>query len=135
MSSRRLEDLHPDLLPLALQFIKDCKAAEIEILIYCTYRSAAEQNAEYAKGRTKAGKVVTFLKGGQSKHNFTIDGQPASKAFDCAPVVNGVIDWSGEGPTWEHMAAIGKNVGLIWGGDWVMKDKCHWELKGGDPYG
>jgi peptidoglycan L-alanyl-D-glutamate endopeptidase CwlK len=82
----RLNQLHPKVKELALQHIQKCKEAGIDLCIYCTYRSIEEQNALYAQGRTKPGKIVTRAKGGQSFHNYRV-------AYDCAPIVNGRIAW------------------------------------------
>ena len=60
-----------------------------------TYRSNMEQDQLYAQGRNGApGSIVTYVKGGQSDHNYTIDGKPASLAFDAAPIDSkGNIKW------------------------------------------
>lgn len=39
MASRRIEDLHPDLQPLATAFMRRCQDAGVDPLITCTYRS------------------------------------------------------------------------------------------------
>lgn len=130
MASRSLADLHPRLRTLAAQFVDRCATRGVRVLIYMTYRSAAEQDALYAKGRTAPGPRVTNARGGQSKHNATVDGQPAARAFDCCPTDDaGRPIWAGEHPHWETMAAVGKSLGLVWGGDWkTLKDKPHFEL-------
>jgi len=53
MSSRRLEDLTPEMELLARRFIKECEAEDFDVLIYCTYRSPEEQAVEYCKGRNQ----------------------------------------------------------------------------------
>ncbi|ASJ25332.1 M15 family metallopeptidase [Laribacter hongkongensis] len=94
MPSRKIEDLHPALQPLCLEFKRRCADAGLDILITCTYRSNEEQNQLYAQGRNgKPGSRVTNAKGGQSEHNNTIQGQPASRAFDIVPLVNGKPVW------------------------------------------
>jgi peptidoglycan L-alanyl-D-glutamate endopeptidase CwlK len=106
MSSRKLLDLHPDLIPLANEFLNNCTQAGLDILVTCTYRSADEQNALYAQGRTLPGKIVTNAKGGQSEHNFEMDGKPASKAFDIVPLVNKVAIWNEHDPAWDKVASV-----------------------------
>lgn len=108
MASRKIEDLHPDLIPLCKQFLSDCKSAGVNILITCTYRSNDEQNALYAQGRTKSGKIVTYAKGGQSEHNYTIDGKPRSKAFDIVPLVNGKCVWRESDAAWKQVIEVWK---------------------------
>lgn len=102
MSSRKLIDLHPDLLPLANDFLKKCKNMGLNITVTCTYRSSLEQDILFTYGRTVPNpnnkthpwRTATNAKGGQSEHNFTLSGNPASKAFDIVPIVNGIADWT-----------------------------------------
>jgi peptidoglycan L-alanyl-D-glutamate endopeptidase CwlK len=132
VSSRSIEDLHPILQPLAIQFLADCKEAGITAFLTCTYRSSAEQDDLYAQGRTKPGKRVTNAKGGQSQHNTTLQGKPAARAFDIA-IKNrdGTVNWDASHPHWKQVGVIGKEIGLVWGGDWKIRDLPHFELPGG----
>lgn len=134
MPSRRIEDCHPDLQPLVHAFIDRCHENKIDLLITCTYRSGAEQNALYAQGRTAAGKRVTNAKAGQSAHNFELNGTPASKAIDVVPLVNGKPVWSTSGTNWnlwKMLGALGESVGLEWGGHWKsIHDYPHFQLRG-----
>lgn len=133
MASRKITDLHPDLQPLCLAFLGKCAEKGIPLMITCTFRPQAEQDELYAQGRTKPGKIVTWVK--VSKHSFTIDGVPASKAFDVAVLKDGK-------PTWDikvsvndndigdylEIAEIGRRLGLRAGAD--FRDFPHFELKG-----
>ena len=123
MASRKLEDLLPHVQAKAEQFLSECKKADIDVLIYCTYRSYEEQEAEYAKGRTAKGKVVTNAKGGESAHNW-------HRAFDCVPLLNGRAQWS-DNELYQKIGAIGKRVGFEWGGDWKFTDKPHFQMLDG----
>lgn len=116
MASRDIKDLYPPLQTLCAEFLRQCRAAEVEPLITCTWRSGTEQNALYAQGRTKKGAIVTNAKAGQSKHNFMIDGKPAAKAFDVVPMVNGKPMWDATHPAWKKMGKIGMALGLNWYG-------------------
>ncbi len=132
MASRKIEDLHPDLQPKARAFVAECGAEGIDVLVYCTYRSDAEQDDLYALGRTKPGKIVTKLPGGKSDHNFTINGKPAAKAFDAAPerLVNGrkEVIWN-DPELWKIMGQVAERVGLKWGGNWKkFKDQPHFYI-------
>lgn len=131
MASRKLADLHPDVQPLAQQFLDKCAAQGIDILVTCTYRSGEEQDELYAKGRTAAGSIVTNAKAGQSKHNFNISGQPASLAFDVVPLRNGKPVWGTKGEDlvlWLRVGGIGESVGLEWAGRWKrFKEFPHFE--------
>ena len=83
---------------------------------YCAYRSNAQQEALYAQGRTKPGPRVTNARGGQSAHNFMLDGKPAAKAFDIVPVIHGKAMWSRAHPHWQTLGKIGMDLGLNWYG-------------------
>jgi peptidoglycan L-alanyl-D-glutamate endopeptidase CwlK len=131
MSSRSLSDLHPKLRPVAEQFLARCKAAGLDILLTCTYRSAAEQNELYAQGRTKPGQIVTRARGGQSAHNFELDGKPAAKAFDIVPLVLGKPVWDNQHPDWQKAGEIGMALGLNWYGapNAPFREFPHFQLK------
>lgn len=93
-------------------------------------RTYAEQDALYAKGRTKPGDIVTKARGGYSNHNFGV-------ALDF-----GVFDRAGkyldkDNPTMAHRvhAAVGQIAerhGIEWGGNWrSFKDTPHFQIKTG----
>lgn len=131
MPSRSLEDLHPLLKPIAKKFIAQCRTQGIELLVICTYRTDAEQNALYAQGRTTPGKIVTNAPaGGKAPHNFSVNGIPASRAFDAVPVRLGKLVWNTKDPVWNVLGKMAVGLGLDWGGNWKsLKDYDHFELK------
>lgn len=127
MASRSIADLHPYMQDKARQFLYDCKAGGVDVLIYCTWRSGKEQDQLYAMGRTTKsnvgvtllrplGKIVTNARAGQSAHNFTINGRPASKAWDCCPMVGGKPVWAESHPHWQVIGHVAKSLGLNWYG-------------------
>lgn len=141
MGDRNIQDLHPDLQPLCVALLGSAKAAGIDARIIFTWRTTAEQDALYAQGRTTPGKIVTTLTGipgpHQSKHCFTIDGKPASKAFDAAvfeaddTYVSSGSDprYAAMGHIWNDMAAQYPDLGLVYGGDWkTFKDSDHFQI-------
>ena len=99
-----------------------------------TLRTFAEQDELYAKGRTKAGKIVTNAKGGLSYHNYGL-------ALDIVLLVdkdgNGTYeeaswdikkDFDGDGKSdWLEIVTIFKQHGWTWGGDWKFVDAPHFE--------
>lgn len=132
MASRKITDLDPRMQTLCQQFLDRCKAAGIDVLITCTYRSNDEQAQLYAQGRTAPGKIVTNAKPGQSKHNCTLNGQPAAQAFDVVPLLNGKPEWNAKHPAWATMGSIGEALGLEWAGHWrTFKEMPHFQLKTG----
>lgn len=116
--------LHPLLRAKAAKFVNQVeKKLGKRIKITDGFRTFAEQNKLYAKGRTTAGTKVTNAKGGQSYHNYGL-------AFDCYFTKNGVVDFSK--PINKEVAAIGQELGLEWGGGWKsLKDYPHFQLTKG----
>ncbi|WP_293766624.1 M15 family metallopeptidase [uncultured Aquitalea sp.] len=133
MASRRIEDLHPDLQPLATAFMRRCQDAGVDPLITCTYRSGQEQDELYAQGRTKPGPRVTNARAGLSAHNVTIQGKPAARAFDVVPMVGGKPQWDVSHPHWQTMGKIGMELGLNWYGrpNAPFREFPHFELAKG----
>lgn len=124
INSRKLEDLNPYVTKLAKQFIAAAKKEGIDVLVTSTYRDADSQNALYAQGRTKPGRIVTNAKAGQSWHNYRL-------AFDVVPIVNGKAMWN-DMRTFKRLGEIGKSLGLEWAGDWkTFKEYPHFQWTGG----
>ena len=109
MSSRSLNDLRPEVRPLVDAFLDAAAAKEIDLLVTCTLRSNAEQEALYAQGRTTPGAIVTDAPPGQSAHNYGL-------AMDVVPMVNGKPDWQGSDPVWQQIGVLGQAAGLEWAG-------------------
>lgn len=132
MSSRSLKDLDKALMPMAVNHIKLCASKGVELLIYTTYRSDAEQDILYNVGRNPpSGKIVTNARAGQSDHNHVdVDGRPASKAYDCVPMLHGKPIWDTSHPYWAIVGSCGEEVGLVWSGRWTgkMKEMAHFSL-------
>ncbi len=121
INSRRIEDLHVLLQPLAKQFIKDCLANGITVFITQTYRDIEYQNYLYASGRTREGSIITKAIGGSSFHNYKL-------AFDIAIRKGDKIDWN-DIAAFKKCGEIGKKLGLTWGGDFKsIKDYPHFQL-------
>lgn len=108
--------------PIAREFVKRAREAGFPVVISSGTRTMKEQAALYAQGRTAPGQVVTKAQAGDSAHNFGL-------AFDFAFGNSiGRPTWPEDGP-WAKVAAIGKQLGLEWGGDWTsFKDRPHLEV-------
>lgn len=122
--------MRPDLVKLCYAFLMNCEKAGIKVKITQTYRSVAEQDALYAQGRTAPGKKITNARGGQSPHNTTLNGKPFASAFDIVCLDSaGKADWNS--PNFEKAGKIGRECGLVWGGDFkTIKDMPHFEIRG-----
>lgn len=122
-SINRLAKVHPELDVRARLLIDGLAAKGYQFEVVQGLRTYAEQDALFAQGRTKPGKIVTRARGGQSNHNFGL-------ACDLCPVRNGTFDWN-----WREaflaINAEAEKVKLNWGGDWVkFLDLPHVELAG-----
>jgi peptidoglycan L-alanyl-D-glutamate endopeptidase CwlK len=126
LNQSRIAPLFPPLIEKANDFITQCAALGVDILITQSLRTWQEQDALYAQGRTTVGKIVTNARGGQSYHNFGL-------AYDIVPVgPNGQLLWDTDNPAWATAEGIGRNLGLELGADWTgFKDIPHYELTGG----
>jgi peptidoglycan L-alanyl-D-glutamate endopeptidase CwlK len=113
MSSRSLDDLDSRFRPFVDTFISACATQNLDILIYCTYRSNEEQDILYAQGRTTPGGIITNARAGQSAHNYRL-------AFDGCPMLGGKPLWDEHltGPHWSQYGQIAVASGMEWGGNW-----------------
>lgn len=119
-SERNIATLHPRVQPIAREFVRRCVAAGLDARIICGTRTYAEQDALYEQGRTKPGPIVTKARGGQSNHNFGL-------AFDIGIFASG--KYLGSSPLYKKAGAIGRELGLEWGGDWKFVDEPHFQLR------
>lgn len=130
--SRRIEDLHPKVQAMAHALMANAKADGIVLRVTFTLRAIATQDALYAQGRTKPGKIVTNARGGYSFHNYGL-------ALDVVPEELLALPNWGDNPhdqkradaLWAKLGAIGKALGFRWGGDFKsIKDRPHFEWSG-----
>lgn len=145
-NSRSLDDLLPPVRARFVTFLELCATDPwfikngIGVLVTSTERDGEAQDALYAQGRTKPGKIVTNARAGYSWHNHKC-------AADVVPLRNGVPIWGTKGdgldadPTddqvddlevWERVAEHGEAVGLEWAGRWTsFKEYAHFQFTGG----
>lgn len=85
------------------------------------YRSVARQEALYQQGRTTPGAIVTNSKT-PNRHGFGL----------AADIVwydtKGRPHWDGDAKLWEILGHCARAWGLVWGGNWAMRDLPHVEL-------
>lgn len=131
INSRSLEDLHPLSRSYIQSFISRCAGERVTILPTSTYRDTDAQNLLYARGRTRAGSIITNAKGGESFHNYHV-------AMDFVPLIGGKPLWTvfdSKGNMlheWQVVANAAKDVGLEWAGNWTsFKEYDHVQYTGG----
>lgn len=112
VGSRDLSSLVPEFRAAVEAFLKDVADAGYKIIITYAFRTIAEQNALYAKGRTEPGKSVTNARGGESAHNFRM-------AIDFVFIDDkGKANWNAPRKDWEAVGVLGEKRGMTWGGRW-----------------
>jgi hypothetical protein len=138
MPSRDLADLDEGLrakwLAIKAAIEEEHRSPAWRLLLTCTYRSPAEQFADYKCGReahrdtglwvvTDRARVITNCDGTRllSNHNH----HPA-RALDFAVVIAGKVTW--ENTAYQEVGERAEALGLIWGGRWKMHDGPHLEL-------
>lgn len=126
MASRKLTDLSLEMQPLAAKFEARCNEAGLDVVIICTYRPDAEQQAAYDAKQSNC-------RPGESAHN-QVDSQkrPASEAFDIGVIRNGKYIGNGSDPDYLAAGKIGEELGLVWSGRWrgKLKEVAHCEREG-----
>ena len=120
---RDITKLHPKLQEKLTVLQSECAKAGLKTGISECVRTVAEQDALYAKGRTVAGTKVTNAKGStySSMHQWGV-------AFDFYRD-DGKGAYNDSDGFFSKVGAIGKSIGLEWGGSWKsIKDKPHFQL-------
>lgn len=105
---RLLNELNPTFRPKADALLARFTESELMVMIVCTGRTQAEQDAAVASGHSKVA---------HSRHQ---DGM----AIDVCPfdvyMLHGAdkLKWDGTDPVWKRIGEIGKlDLSLRWGGD------------------
>jgi surface antigen len=97
-------------------------------LVHSTVRTVDEQDELYAKGRTAPGDIVTYVRGGDSWHNYGL-------AVDLAIAFpDGTVDWGSKLYEEIGQKLAPKYPELLWGGNFPayyggdFRDLPHWEM-------
>lgn len=120
---RSVDQLHPELQKKISELQEKCKQQGLIIGIGECLRTAAEQDALYAQGRTKPGEKVTNCKGSSysSMHQWGV-------AFDFYRNDGKGAYYDKDG-FFTRVGKTGREIGLEWGGSWKsIVDKPHFQL-------
>lgn len=118
-NTAKINELQESVRPLAQNLLRLAADQGIQLKVVSAFRSPSEQQAlkDSGKGVTNAGALLSY-------HNYRL-------AFDVVPQEYiSMPDWNPTGSLWPKIGAIGKSVGLEWGGDWQKKDLPHFQLTG-----
>lgn len=129
MPSRLIADMASVCRPLFERVVDAWEVEGLHVLITATYRSPAEQAELYAQGRTKPGRIVTYARPGESKHESGL-------ALDFVPLVAGKAMWKYDPndphDPWKLAAQVAMAVHpqIEWGGNWRrLRDLPHLEWR------
>ncbi|TXH09900.1 MAG: M15 family peptidase [Hyphomicrobiaceae bacterium] len=126
-SEALLREVNPELSWRVRQVLAAMMCLGYPMVVTNGNRTTVEQQALYAQGRTKPGKVVTNADGVKNKSNHQ-----DARAVDCTFLdAKGQPHWpdtAADQPKWRAYGACAKALGLAWGGDWKKADKPHVEM-------
>jgi len=125
-ANRKLTNgMDPDVAAITRAVITELAAEGLPIGIAQAYRTKQEQDALYAIGRTRPGKIVTYAKGGKSNHNFGV----AVDLFVYADGGKRAEFLAPPDPRLKRLVAAMKRYQMQWGGDWGnFPDYPHFQL-------
>ncbi len=110
LNSRDIALLRDDVEQNCRKWLERCKAVGLNVLITNTVRDKEYQEYLYAQGRTRPGSIVT------NGRTPTFHADTAGLAFDfCKNVKGHEYD---DTAFFHKAAAIAKEMGFSWGGDW-----------------
>lgn len=132
INSRDINYLHPAKVRPGYETLKNRVKDELglEIILTSTGRDDEYQASLYAKGRTKPGSIVTYMKQTGAHGLRECEGELYCLAFDIVIVINGKAVWSH--PAYQQIGRIGEELGFFWGGRWsTLNDVYHFQMTDG----
>lgn len=123
-------ELNPIVKERTSELVQQAAKKGIRVVITDGFRSAADQDQLYKKGRTVSGNIVTNAKGGESYHNYGLAVDFALKTTTGNIIWDMQYDGNGDGKSdWYEVVDLAKNLGFTWGGDWIrFKDYPHLQM-------
>lgn len=119
-----IEKLDPVMQERVTALLRMLEMAGEDVLLTDGYRTVKEQNALHAQGRTKPGKIVTYVKGDESFHCWGV-------SVDLVPVdPNGKVRYDATA-RYERVAAVARELGMEWGIDVWGYDAPHFMYRQG----
>lgn len=119
-ASRRTQDLCPCLRDRYFRFAIRALEEGIGCTLLETLRDM-ERQAHY---------IATGVSWTENSRHLPQPPKGLALAFDVAPTEYlSMKGWNPTGNEWAVLAAIGKTLGLVWGGDWKVRDRPHFQLE------
>ena len=123
----KLAGVHPTLVGRVVKLLAAMEGLGHPMCVTDGVRTAAEQAALYAKGRTAPGRIVTNADGVHTLSNHQPKADGYGHAVDCCFLLNGRPSWAASHP-WQTYGAQAQALGLEWGGTWHFVDLPHVQL-------
>lgn len=133
----KCKQVHHEVYKLAEELIRRCWAEDVFIVFTDGLRTFEDQAVIYGKGRSSY--IYKGKEYGNPKVNKVSNAKPGTSFHNYGLALDFVtcdgygrnIDWN-IGPKWRRAAAIAKELGFTWGGDWTsFKDYPHIQYDGG----
>ena len=127
-TNTRIQEIHPDLRTTVANFINHMESTHgMQLRVGNNpFRTFAEQDAEYARGRTAPGGIVTNARAGQSYHNYGL----AVDVVEVHPHYG--YEKGYDQRRWDTIGQEAINAGFVWGGNFTtIVDKPHIEMSFG----
>jgi peptidoglycan L-alanyl-D-glutamate endopeptidase CwlK len=119
-SANIISGLDPRFQPYVVELLRRGIAAGLRPELVEGTRSQDRQDELYEQGRTKPGNVVTWTRKSKHSKGMAVDlTQLDDKGHVTYNVTPGFYD---------HMGQIGKQLGLVWGGNFPTPDVGHFQL-------
>jgi len=119
MKGPRWTGLLPQMKKDVLELLNRARAAGLDVMFYDGWRSPAQEKKYESKGTSALHDPY---------NNYHTWGAAADIVFKNSL---GEPYWPHESdPRWQQLGAIGKSLGLFWGGDWPhLHDMAHFQLR------
>ena len=119
--SRRLDDLHPTMRPLANDFLARLIEAKLPVLVFSTGRSISEQAKNVAEGKSMVKR--SLHQDGLAMDVVLIDNYDLTGGMS--------LQWK-RVEQYAQLGSIAEDCGLLWGGRWKMpNDPYHVQMPNG----
>lgn len=108
-----------DIRRFAAGYVEAARKYNVPLYVHSAFRTQADQNYLYKKGRSKA--------------QYPRAAHCQGAAVD---IVHGLYHWDLTHGEWERLGMLGHDVArklsidITWGGNWSFYDPAHWELTG-----
>lgn len=127
VNSRDVALLRADVAEQCRTLLERCRERGLAVLVTSTVRDDAYQEYLYQQGRSRPGAIVT------NGRRPTFHWTEAGLAFDICKNRKG--EEYSDAAFFRQVAALAKEQGFTWGGDWrSFPDKPHFQWDGGGAY-